>query len=123
MHKFVVSGHCDTRVVCHLNEFHAAANSDLKIVFIMDEELSTEGASVPGQPLALTAAQHGIWVGQALDPANPAYLAAEYLELAGAIDFVALSAAFEQALREADALHVRFEIAGELPRQVLATRS
>ncbi len=94
----------------------------LKVVFIMSARESIDRASVDAQPLALTAAQHGIWVGQALDPNSPAYLAAEYVELTGLVDFSALSSAFEQALQETEALHVRFQLAGDVPRQFPTAR-
>ena len=58
--------------------------------------------------LPLTAAQLGIWLGQALDPDNTAYWAAEYLELAGALDERALERAVTRAVAETESLRLRF---------------
>ncbi|RKH03447.1 amino acid adenylation domain-containing protein [Corallococcus sp. CA053C] len=67
----------------------------------------------------LSAAQHGIWVGQQLDPKSPVYNAGECIELHGAVDPVRFEAALRRAVAEAEALHARFvtDVAG--PRQVL----
>jgi hypothetical protein len=55
-----------------------------------------------------TAAQAGIWAGQRLDPTNPAYSAAEYVVLRGALDTGAFEAALRRTVAEAPALHARF---------------
>ncbi|MFI1762847.1 amino acid adenylation domain-containing protein [Streptomyces sp. NPDC020800] len=66
-----------------------------------------------GDGIPLTAAQAGIWFAQQLDPKNPIYNAAEYLEIRGAVD----TGIFEQALRrlveEAEALRMRVVEDGE----------
>lgn len=59
-------------------------------------------------PLPLSAAQYGIWLGQQLDPASPAYWTAEAVELHGALDQTAFVAALRQAVVECDALHQRY---------------
>ncbi|WEV24181.1 amino acid adenylation domain-containing protein [Streptomyces sp. 71268] len=58
--------------------------------------------------LPLTAAQLGLWSAQQLDPASPAYLTAEYVEIRGALDERAFLAALERTIAEADGLAVRF---------------
>lgn len=58
--------------------------------------------------MALTAAQLGIWIGQQLDPANPAYWTAEALHLRGNLERSAFAAAVRQAIAEAETLHLRF---------------
>lgn len=56
----------------------------------------------------LTAAQHGIWAGQQLDPASPAYFAGEYVELAGPLDVSRLETAIRAVMAASPALHARF---------------
>ncbi|MDJ1640423.1 non-ribosomal peptide synthetase [Streptomyces pakalii] len=63
--------------------------------------------------LPLTEAQLGLWSAQRLDPANPVYLTAEYVELAGALDEGAFTAAVTRAVGEADGLTVRFTADGD----------
>jgi nonribosomal peptide synthetase MxcG len=59
--------------------------------------------------LPLTAAQQGVWIGQQLNPANPLYNAAEYLQIDGPLDTVCFAQALRQAVAECEAFHVRFE--------------
>ena len=63
--------------------------------------------------LALSSAQYGIWLGQMLDAASPAYWTAEAVELTGALDVAAFEAALRQAVAECEALHQRYESDGE----------
>ncbi|MET8607296.1 amino acid adenylation domain-containing protein [Streptomyces rubiginosohelvolus] len=63
--------------------------------------------------LPLTEAQLGLWSAQRLDPANPVYLTAEYVELAGPLDERAFTAAVTRAVGEADGLSVRFTADGD----------
>ncbi|WP_405468330.1 amino acid adenylation domain-containing protein [Streptomyces anulatus] len=63
--------------------------------------------------LPLTEAQLGLWSAQRIDPANPAYLTAEYVELAGPLDERAFTAAVTRAVDEADGLSVRFTADGD----------
>ncbi|GEN10406.1 nonribosomal peptide synthetase MxcG [Myxococcus fulvus] len=65
----------------------------------------------------LSAAQHGIWVGQQLDLASPIYNAGECIELRGAIDPAHFEAAVRQTVSEAEALHARFETTEAGPSQ------
>ncbi|MFH9072081.1 non-ribosomal peptide synthetase [Streptomyces alboflavus] len=63
--------------------------------------------------LPLTAAQLGLWSAQRLDPANPVYLAAEYVELTGPLAEPVFVGALRQAVAETEALSVAFGSAGE----------
>ncbi|QVJ01854.1 hypothetical protein KGD82_02305 [Nocardiopsis eucommiae] len=58
--------------------------------------------------LPLTAAQSGLWYAQQMDPGNPVYAIAEYLELDGPLDVAILGAALRQAVLETESLHLRF---------------
>ncbi|GLU50313.1 non-ribosomal peptide synthetase [Nocardiopsis ansamitocini] len=62
-----------------------------------------------GSPrLPLTAAQTGLWYAQQLDPANPVYAIAEYIEIEGPLDVATFRAAVRRAVLETDAIHLRF---------------
>ncbi|TSC26496.1 myxochelin non-ribosomal peptide synthetase MxcG [Corallococcus sp. Z5C101001] len=65
----------------------------------------------------LTAAQHGIWVGQQLDLQSPVYNAGECIEFRGAVDPVRFESALRRAVADADALHSRFIAGDEGPAQ------
>ncbi|WP_338866169.1 myxochelin non-ribosomal peptide synthetase MxcG [Myxococcus stipitatus] len=65
----------------------------------------------------LSAAQHGIWVGQQLDLASPIYNAGECIELRGLLDVGHFEAAVRQTVDEAEALHARFKSTESGPRQ------
>ncbi|GAB3719675.1 amino acid adenylation domain-containing protein [Nocardiopsis nanhaiensis] len=58
--------------------------------------------------LPLTAAQKGLWYAQQMDPGNPVYAIAEYLELNGPLDVPALCSAIRRAVLETESLHLRF---------------
>jgi len=60
----------------------------------------------PERPLSM--GQQGIWFAQALDPLNPSYNVAEYLEIFGPIDSALFEMAVRQAVSQTDALHLRF---------------
>ncbi|WP_107440867.1 non-ribosomal peptide synthetase [Streptomyces fodineus] len=66
-----------------------------------------------GDGIPLTAAQAGIWFAQQLDPKNPIYNAAEYLEIRGAIDADVFEQALRRLVREAEALRMRVVEDGE----------
>lgn len=58
--------------------------------------------------LALTPAQHPIWLGHQIDPLSPAYNVASYIDIAGGtLDVSLLASALYTAVRETDALRVR----------------
>ncbi|MDI3287160.1 myxochelin non-ribosomal peptide synthetase MxcG [Polyangium sp. 15x6] len=67
----------------------------------------------------LSAAQHGIWLGQALDPASPLYNAGECIEIRGAVDPAIFEASVRQAVAEAETLHMRFVSTEDGPTQIL----
>nr|WP_229423508.1 non-ribosomal peptide synthetase [Massilia frigida] len=71
------------------------------------------GEQVSGARLALTSAQYGIWLGQQLDAASPAYWTAEAVELNGPLDAAHFETALRQAVRECDCLHMRFASDGD----------
>lgn len=56
----------------------------------------------------LSGAQLGIWYAHHLDPSNPVYNTAEYVELEGDIHVVFLEEAIKQTILEAESLHVSF---------------
>lgn len=70
-------------------------------------------------PLPLSAAQHGIWLGQQLDRHSPVYNAAECIEIQGPVDRALFESVLRQAVREAEALHSRFLHGEDGPRQIL----
>ncbi|MFJ6671606.1 amino acid adenylation domain-containing protein [Actinosynnema sp. NPDC091369] len=65
--------------------------------------------------LPLTGAQTGVWLAQQLEPDNPVYNVAWYLELRGPVDHDRLEAAVRQVVGETGALHVRFTEHGQVP--------
>lgn len=68
-------------------------------------------------PRPLLAAQSGVWFAQQLDPANPIYNTAEYVEIRGQLDIALLRRAVRDTLTETDALGA--QITAE-PTQLLA---
>ncbi|EGO63957.1 non-ribosomal peptide synthetase [Acetonema longum] len=67
----------------------------------------------------LSGAQSGIWFAQQLEPENPIYNAGEYIEIKGRLDRINFELALRQALKEAEALHVRFGVNEQGPWQVI----
>jgi hypothetical protein len=57
--------------------------------------------------LPLTAAQMGIWVAQMMDPSNPSFNIAEYIELNGCIDPTRFDQALHQVVTETETLRVQ----------------
>ncbi len=57
----------------------------------------------------MTEAQSGLWFAQALDPTNPIFNTAHYLDITGPLDVAAFEAAINQASREAESLSLVFE--------------
>src|SRR5262245_49365322 len=88
-------------------------------------------ASRPGQqrgreaeennPLPLSDAQLGIWFAQTIDPTNPAYNLAEYLEIAGFVDATLLEVALRQVVDETEALRVSFVRDADGPAQIIGS--
>lgn len=56
----------------------------------------------------VSAAQHGIWLGQQLDITSPAYWTAEVIQLQGALDEGRFASAVRDTLLNCEALHARF---------------
>ncbi|MFB4294270.1 thioester reductase domain-containing protein [Nonomuraea sp. ATR24] len=65
----------------------------------------------------LTAAQLGIWTGQALSPGSPVYNAGEYVDIRGALDERRFEAALREVIGAAPALHAVFSDAGQVVRE------
>lgn len=65
--------------------------------------------------LELTGAQAGVWFAQQLDPASPAFNAADAIEVTGALEPALLEAALQRVVRENEGLRMRF---ADGPRQV-----
>ncbi|MEV0621449.1 amino acid adenylation domain-containing protein [Nonomuraea sp. NPDC050404] len=63
--------------------------------------------------LPLSRAQSGLWFAQQLDPGNPIYNAAEYVEIRGTLDPARLADAINRTMDETDVLRVRFESDGD----------
>ncbi|MFI6497350.1 amino acid adenylation domain-containing protein [Nonomuraea typhae] len=73
--------------------------------------------------LPLSRAQSGLWFAQRLDPDNPIFNAAEYVEITGELDPALLVQAIDRVMDETDVLRVRFEAEGESVRQRIAGAS
>jgi len=69
------------------------------------------------EAMPLTQAEHGIWLGQQLNPASPLYNAAEVIEIRGTLSPSTFGAALCQALVEAPALHRVFQPTGDSAQQ------
>ncbi len=72
---------------------------------------------------ALSGAQAGIWFSQQLEPENPIYNAGEYIEINGTINVNYFKLALEQAVKEAEALHIQFGVDEDEPWQMLCPPS
>ena len=69
---------------------------------------ASESPSIVGAPVVpLAEAQEGLWYAQRLDPANPIFNTAQYVDLQGPLDLEAFCAAIADAMTEAEALAVR----------------
>ncbi|GAA2221836.1 non-ribosomal peptide synthase/polyketide synthase [Streptomyces nogalater] len=67
--------------------------------------------------IALTAAQHGVWVAQQLDPGSPMFVCGVHVDTAAPLDPPLLDRAIRQAVTETEALRVRFTDDGRTVRQ------
>ncbi|MGH3771023.1 MAG: condensation domain-containing protein, partial [Pseudonocardiaceae bacterium] len=63
--------------------------------------------------LPLTSAQTGMWFAQQLDPLNPIYRTAEYIDIHSQVDLALLEVAVRQAVADTEAFRVRVEAGGE----------
>jgi Condensation domain len=68
----------------------------------------------------LTSAQRGIWFAQQLNPTNPTYNIAEYLEIHGPLEPMLFERALRQVVAEAETLHFTFADDGQGPQQKLS---
>ncbi len=68
----------------------------------------------------LNGAQRGVWYAQRIDPGNPVHNMAGYLEIHGALDPAALSAAVTTLVREDETTRLRFTEVDGTPVQYLA---
>lgn len=71
----------------------------------------------------LSGAQSGIWFAQQLEPENPIYNTGEYIEINGAINSEYFELALRQAVKEAESLHVHFDVNEIGPWQVICPSS
>ncbi|MFJ7048679.1 non-ribosomal peptide synthase/polyketide synthase [Streptomyces sp. NPDC101112] len=69
--------------------------------------------------LPLTAAQHGVWVAQRLDPDSPLFTCGIYFDIPGPVDRGLLARAVARAVAETEALRVRFHGDGETVEQLV----
>ena len=67
----------------------------------------------------LSVAQLGVWVIQMLEPRNPIFNIAEYLEILGPVDPRLFETALRLVVAETDSLHLRFVEMDDGPRQFL----
>lgn len=65
----------------------------------------------------LSAAQHGIWLGQQLAPDSPLYNAAECVEILGPVDPARFETALRRTVAEAEAMRLRIRCRGAGPVQ------
>ncbi len=70
-----------------------------------------------GESKPLSAAQAGMWFAQQLDKTNPIFSGGQYVEIEGAVDPAVFEAAVQQALAEAEGMHVRFAYGEDGPVQ------
>ncbi|MER7751514.1 amino acid adenylation domain-containing protein [Kitasatospora sp. NPDC097643] len=69
--------------------------------------------------LPLSAAQREMWFAQQLDPGNPVFTMADYLELTGPLDRDRLLAAWQRVLARTESLRVRFAERDGRPVQIV----
>ncbi|MFC8988758.1 amino acid adenylation domain-containing protein [Streptomyces sp. NPDC056956] len=68
---------------------------------------------------ALSPTQTGMWRAWEIDPARAVFRGGEYIEIYGPVDRILFEAALQQAVREADTLHVRFGVDNGEPWQTV----
>ena len=69
--------------------------------------------------LPLSAAQMGVWMSQALDPASPNLKLAESIEIDGLVSRALMEAACRTVVEETQALHARFVFDGDTVKQIV----
>ena len=71
---------------------------------------------------ALSESQRAVWIAQALEPDNPAYNIAEYLEITGPLDVDKMAEAQRRLVHEVDALRLVFRnVAGEPYQSIVSS--
>ncbi|MDJ0314395.1 non-ribosomal peptide synthetase [Arthrobacter sp. H35-D1] len=73
-----------------------------------------------GARRSLTTAQRGVWYAQNLDPENPMYQIAQFVDVQGDLDAGLMRRAVETAVAETDALNVRFAEDDDGPHQLIS---
>ncbi|MER6531795.1 amino acid adenylation domain-containing protein [Streptomyces sp. NPDC001508] len=68
----------------------------------------------------LMAGQAEIWYSQQLDPGNPIFNIAEYLDIRGPLDVDVFEVSLRHTLNEAESFHIRFTDDGETPQQYVS---
>ncbi|MFC9757996.1 non-ribosomal peptide synthase/polyketide synthase [Streptomyces sp. NPDC056921] len=76
-------------------------------------------ATGTGRDIALTAAQHGVWVAQQLQPDDPMFVCGVHVDTTIPLDPGLLDRAVRRAVAETEALRVRFTDDGQTVRQRL----
>ena len=74
----------------------------------MDDGHAAGSVGAPATETPLSEAQSGLWFAQRLDPANPIFNTAHYIDIRGDLDIEAFRAAVDQTAVEAEALSLRF---------------
>ena len=85
----------------------------------MDDGCAVSGIQALASEAPLTEAQSGLWFAQRLDPANPIFNTAHYLDIRGDLDIEAFRVAVDQTAAEAEVLSLRFVERGEAVLQTL----
>ncbi|NEA46160.1 condensation domain-containing protein, partial [Streptomyces sp. SID10815] len=76
-------------------------------------------AASEGEYQELMAGQLAVWYAQQLDPENPVYNIAEYVEIRGDLDAGLLVRALRHTVHEAETARLRFRVQDDVPRQYL----
>ncbi|MDS0527391.1 amino acid adenylation domain-containing protein [Clostridium sp. SHJSY1] len=71
----------------------------------------------------LSGSQSGIWFAQQLEPENPIYNTGEYIEINGFLDEKYFELALRKAVKETEALHVKFGVNEDGPWQIIQPSS
>ncbi len=85
----------------------------------MPQHAYSQSSAPTGTRRDLTAAQRGIWYGQNLDPDNPMYQIAQFVDIHGELNAGLLGKAVRDAITQTDALNVRFSEDDDGPHQIV----
>ncbi|MHA7271098.1 amino acid adenylation domain-containing protein [Arthrobacter sp. HLT1-20] len=86
----------------------------------MSQHAYSQSSVNTGTRRELTTAQRGIWYAQNLDPENPMYQIAQFVDIHGELDAELLAKAVHGVIAETDALNVRFAEDDGGPHQLLS---